>query len=141
VPLGSLLAPLGPLLAPLGPKSEKSRLGNELGENSESKSDFIWSLIFKVFPKKRFWAVFFEVCFSELFFYGFLAAPGCPVTMKIMQNPCTVARKLGLAKIRNFSPGVDFWLHFGSHFGAFGHHFRPLLSFVAFCFATLLLLP
>ena len=57
--------------------------------------------------------------------------------MKIKQNPCSVARKQGLAKIRNCAPGVDFWFHFGSHVGAFGHHFRALSSFFAFCFAAL----
>ena len=49
--------------------------------------------------KNRFWAVFFDVPFSEAFFYRFLAAPGYPETMKIKQNPCSVARNQGLAKI------------------------------------------
>mgnify|MGYP004072331673 CR=1 FL=1 len=39
---------------------------------------------------------------------------GVPETMKIKQNPCSVARKQGLAWIENWPSAVDFVSHFGS---------------------------
>ena len=77
--------------------------------------------------KKRFWGVFFDVPFSEAFFYCFLGAPGYPETMKIKQNPCSVARKQGLAKVEKITSWDHFWLHFGGLFGALERHFRICL--------------
>ena len=58
-----------------------------------------WAQISHFLVKNRFWSVFFDVPFSASFFYRFLAAPGYPKTMKIKQNPCSVARKQELAKV------------------------------------------
>ena len=83
-----------------------------------------------------FWVAFFDVHSSESFFYCFLAAPGYPETMKIKQNPCSVARNQGLAKIENGTSGVDFGSRFGSHFDTFGRIFSDLSCFFAVCFSV-----
>ena len=75
--LGLSFGALGPSFGAFVPQVEKIFLGGKLGENSWSKSGHTLIPFFVIFfCKNRFWAVLFDVTFSESFFYRFLAAPG-----------------------------------------------------------------
>ena len=96
VALGTPGLPLEASWAPLGAPTPKTM--KKVTWWTPPREAF-WAEISHFLVKNRFWSVFFDVPFSASFFYCFLAAPGYPKTMKIKQNPCSVARNQGLAKI------------------------------------------
>ena len=97
VALGTPGLPLEASWAPLGAPTPKTI--KKVTWWTPPPREAFWVQISHFLVKNRFWSVFFDVPFSEAFFYCFLAAPGYPETMKIKQNPCSVARNQGLAKV------------------------------------------
>ena len=91
--------PWAPFWRPWAPSWNNDPSGANWGRIRGPNRSSFWVQFSHFLVKNRFWAVFFDVPFSEAFFYRFLAAPGYPETMKIKQNPCSVARNQGLAKI------------------------------------------
>ena len=115
-PLAPSWHPWAPFCRPWAPSRNKDPSGANWGRIRGPNRRPCWAQFSYFLVKNMFWAIFFDAPFSASFFYRFLAAPGYPETMKIKQNPCSVARNQGLAKIENGSSGVDFGSHFGSHF-------------------------
>ena len=114
--LGLSFAPLGPLLAPLGPKSEKLRLGNELGKNSECKSQFIWSVICTFFRKKTVWGCFFRGVFFWVVSLWFFGRPWVPRNNENQAKPLYCCTKIRFSKNQKFLSRsrclASFWLSF-----------------------------
>ena len=135
--LAAFWHPWAPFWRPWAPSRNNDPSGANWGRIRGPNRSPFWAQFSHFLVKHRFWVVFFDFPFSEAFFYRFLAAPGYPETMKIKQNPCSVARKQGLAKVEKTMSWDHFWLRFGGVFGASERHFRIFLCFWAFWFSVL----
>ena len=121
--------PWAPFCRPWALSRNKDPSGANWGRIRGPNRSPFWAQFSHFLVKNRFWAIFFDAPFSASFFYRFLAAPGYPKTMKIKQNPCSVARKQGLAKVEKTMSWDHFWLRFGGVFEAPERRFRTFWCF------------
>ena len=121
--LASFWHPWAHFWRPWAPSWNNDPSGANWGRIRGANRSPFWVMFSHCLVKNRFWAVFFDVPFSASFFYRFLAAPGYPKTMKIKQNPGSVARNQGLAKVGPRSLLPTFWKSFWSLGATFSHLF------------------
>ena len=128
----SLLAPFwhpwAPFCRPWVPCRNKNRSGANWGRIRGPNRSSFWAQVSHFLGKSVLGSLFRRSVLC-IVFLSFLAAPGYPQTMKIKQNPCSVARNQGLARVGKTTSRDHFWLRFGGIFEASERHLCVFLCF------------